>query len=46
MYFYDQFADAVDVKHVISGVQEFKGGTQFDETGAWGRKVLQIGIYK
>lgn len=44
MYFYDRFADAADVPHVIPGAQEWRGGTQFDEIGAWGRNVEQLGI--
>jgi len=46
MYFYDQYADAEDPKHKVSGAQEFIGGTEFDEIGAWGRKLLQIGTYR
>jgi len=44
MLFYDQFADAADIPHVIPGAQEFIGGTQFEEIGAWGRSVHQWGL--
>jgi hypothetical protein len=46
MYFYDQFADAADKDHTTPEAQEWVGGTQFDETGAWGRTYGQIGYYK
>ena len=46
MYFYDQFADAADLHHTTPGAQEWNGGTQFDETGGWGRKVSQVGTYE
>ena len=46
MYFYDQFADAADKDHSQTGAQEWAGGTQFDETGAWGRTVSQSAAYQ
>jgi len=46
MYFYDQFADAANLSHKPGVVTEWIGGTQFDETGAWGRVVLQTGYYR
>jgi hypothetical protein len=45
MYFYDQFADAADLHHTEVGAQEWQGGTQFDEIGAWGRAFGQAATY-
>jgi len=46
MYFYDQFADAANIHHTPGVDVEWVGGTQFDETGAWGRIVSQVGVYR
>jgi hypothetical protein len=46
MYFYDQFADAANIHHTPGVDVEWVGGTQFDETGAWGRMVSQVGTYR
>jgi len=35
-----------DIPHIIPGAQEFAGGTQFDEIGAWGRDYVTIGVYR
>ena len=46
LYFYDQFADAAHIfGHDPAGidVEEFIGGLQFDEIGAWGRKISKTG---
>ena len=46
LYFFDEFSDAADLIHRKAGRQEFTGGTQFDETGAWGQTVIKTGTYK
>jgi hypothetical protein len=50
IYFYDQFADAADWgirgTHKKDGAQEYVGGRQFDEIGAWGQKWVNIFNWK
>ena len=45
-YFYDQFADAANIHHTPGVDVEWVGGTQFDETGAWGMMYYQTGTYR
>ena len=46
LYFHDQFADAADINHTRPGAQEFIGGQQFHEMGAWEKIIVQAGINK
>jgi hypothetical protein len=44
IYFYDYFQDAVDLKHIIPGSQEFPKSAAFLVKGAWGVMSSSFGL--